>query len=120
MKELKEKKSTPLKLIKFNFMAEEFEKKNIFQKRDIGASREELRHALDNAYNPNVNFPRQERVELEKRLFPQEKYGPNISEKDVDKKILQLTKEKHSTPHYDEQVKIQHTIDLLERLKKAT
>ena len=96
------------------------EKKNMFQKRPEGASRSELRTAFDKAYSPSgPNIPRNERVKMEKDLFPAGKYGPNISPSDVDKTIKKLTAAKPAAP-YAEQQKIQHQIDLLKRLQENT
>lgn len=96
----------------------EEEKKSIFEKRSSGASRSELRQAFDKTWDPNsTNIPKEERIKLEKELFPPDKYGENISEKDVDKEIQKLNQEKAKAQHDADKVKIQHEIDLLKKIK---
>ena len=96
------------------------EKKNIFEKIGTGASRSDLRKALYDTWDPNsTNIPKEERVKLEKELFSPDKYGPNISEKDVDKEIKKLNQEKSRTPHDADKIKIQHQINLLEKIKNS-
>lgn len=93
--------------------------KNLFQKRPIGLSRGELRDNLGKTkYDLNVKMSKQERIGLEKELFSYQKYGTNISQEDVNKRISLLNKEKFQTPHTEDKNKIQHEINLLNKLKK--
>ncbi len=92
-------------------------KKGLFEKRSEGLSRSEFRQVLrKTSYDPNVKMMRDQRVKMEKELFPQ-KYGSNISKRDVDKRLLLLNKEKTRTPHTQEKLKIQHEMNLLGKLK---
>ena len=92
--------------------------KSLFQKRPVGLSRGELRENLKNTkYDPNVKMLKQERVGLEKELFSYQKYGSNISQSDVNRRLLLLNKEKFKAQHTEDKLKIQHEINLLNKLK---
>ena len=93
--------------------------KPLLQKRSIGLSRSELRQALrEMPYDPSIKVMREERVKSEKKLFsPYTKYGPHISQKDVENRLKLLNKEKTRTPSTAEKLKIQHEINLLKKLK---
>ncbi len=92
--------------------------KTLFHKRDIGLSRSEMRETLrETTYDPKVKMLRQERVILEKELFPYKKYGPNLSQKDIHDRLFLLTQEKFKAPHTADKLKIEHEINLLNKLK---
>jgi len=91
--------------------------KTLFQKRNIGISRGEFRDSLRKIYDPKINLSKEERVKLEKELFPYQQYGSDISQGDVVRRISLLEKEKFKSPHTKDKVKIQQEINLLNKLK---
>ncbi len=81
-------------------------------------SRPEVRGKFKRVENTNqIKMLREERVRIEKELFPYKDYGSDISEKDINKRISLLKKERFRTPHTADKIKIEHQINLLKKIK---
>ncbi len=81
-----------------------------------GVSRSQFRQTLRKAYDPHINISKEERVQMEKELFPFQKFGRNISEWDVNLRLKSLKKEKYWAIKTEDKIKIDRQIKILKKV----
>lgn len=65
-----------------------------------------------------IKMQREERVKMEKELFPFDPYGYTISrKKEIDHRIKKLKQERFKTPHTADKLEIDRKINLLKKLQ---
>lgn len=90
-----------------------FEKK---QRISRSGFREALRKAPPSIPGGGGMFSRQERVKMEKELFPWGKYGSHISQEDCKRVLGKLREKRYRAQTYVEKTKIDRQIRFLKKL----
>lgn len=98
------------------------DKKSIFKKSSFGVPRKYLRMALGKTPYSGVDSLRQfdgrkERVDLEKKLFPQ-KFGNYVDPKEISTVERNLQREQARTGNPEEKSRIAKEINILKNIKK--
>lgn len=98
------------------------DKKSLLNKTPFGVSRNDLKTTLRKTKYSGVDSSRQfdetkERVDLEKKLFPQ-KFGNYINSKEVRTVERNLQQEKAKTSNQEEKSRIAKEINILKNIKK--
>ncbi len=87
-----------------------FNKKKQFSRLEF---RETLRKAPPRVPGSGKIYSRQERMKMEKELFPQKRFQSHISEIEVKRKLRELRMERYKTKGREERLKIDRKIKFL-------